>query len=293
VQSLRDIRRKIRVVKNIQQITQAMKMVAAAKLRKVQNRVTAGRPYFEKMRDLVEALAPRAREVHHPLLDVREEVHTIGLVVITAEKGLCGSYNANLIRAAVRFLDDQEEGVPAKLLTVGRKGRDFFSKRDYDIHQHFTQIGVDSPYSEVKAIANAVTGFFLDGTVDRVYIAYTQFISAMRQRPLVVPFLPIEPPAGEEDATDIQGADYIYEPEAEELLGRLLPRYVDTLVYHYLLESVASEYGARMTSMSAATDNAGELIESLTLEYNRSRQASITKEILEIAGGAEALKTSG
>jgi F-type H+-transporting ATPase subunit gamma len=288
--SLRDIRRKIKTVKNIQQITQAMKMVAAARLKRVQDRVTAGKPYAEKLQELMGYLAPHVTQIEHPLLEVRP-IHATGVVVIAGDKGLCGSYNNNVIRRGQQFVN----GLTVKdvhLITVGRKSSDFFRKRGYDVHASFPQIGVDAPYAEVKRIADAITGFYLNKTVDEVYIAYTEFISSIQQRPQIIKFLPIEPPRAEDEEEEKpEGAlEYIFEPPAPELLATLLPRYVEQRIYHLLLESVASEFGARMTSMTNATDNAGEVIKELSLAANKARQATITKELLEVVSGAEALK---
>ncbi|MCS6860767.1 MAG: ATP synthase F1 subunit gamma [Abditibacteriales bacterium] len=289
--SLRDIRRKIRTVNNIKQITQAMKMVAAARLKKVQDRVTAGKPYAEKLQELMGYLAPHVTQIQHPLLEVRP-IQATGVVVIAGDKGLCGSYNNNIIRRAQQFLNGLT--VSEKLLiTIGRKSTEFFRKRGYRVHASFPQIGVDAPYAEIKRIADAITGLYLSQTVDEVYIAYTEFVSSLQQRPQVIKFLPIEPPQTETTAgrgTPEGALEYIFEPPAPELLATLLPRYVEQRIYHLLLESVASEFGARMTAMTNATDNAGELIKELTLAANKARQASITKELLEVVSGAEALK---
>lgn len=302
--SLRDIKRKIRVVKNISQITQAMKMVAAARLRRVQERVEKGKPYAETMNQLVGVLAPNVKEFSHPLLDNRP-VGAVGIVVIAADKGLCGSYNTNVLRLAHQFVDrktrEMGEGeAPSlrngrdavKIVTIGRKATDYFTKRGYPVTQSFASVGPQAPYDEVRAVSNAITGMFLSGQVDEVHIVYTEFRSVISQKPKAIKFLPIEPPAGD-DATQAQAAgsmDFIFEPDAPQLLGVLLPRFVETRVYQILMEAVASEFGARMTAMSNATKNAGEQIESLTLLANRTRQAGITKELLDIVGGAEALK---
>lgn len=289
--SLRDIRRKIRTVKNIQQITQAMKMVAAARLKKVQDRVTASKPYAEKLQELMSTLAPHVTRIQHPLLEVRP-IQATGVVVIAGDKGLCGSYNNNIIRRAQQFVNGLEVN-EKRLLTIGRKSTEFFRKRGYNVHESFPQIGVDAPYAEVKRIADAITGLYLSKTVDEVYIAYTEFVSSIQQRPQIIKFLPIEPPQAEADEsqkTPEGTREYIFEPPAPQLLATLLPRYVEQRIYHLLLESVASEFGARMTAMTNATDNAGELIKELTLAANKARQATITKELLEVVSGAEALK---
>ena len=291
--SLRDIKRKIRVVKNIAQITQAMKMVAAAKLRRVQDRVQKGKPYSQTMAELVGTLAPSVKDFSHPLLTVRE-VERVTVVVIAGDKGLCGAYNSNILRLGHRFLDEQiaERGRDnVRLLTVGKKSGEYFRKRGYEPARHFGGIGPDTPYEEIRAISNELTGTFGSGATDEVYICYTEFVTALTQRPGTAKFLPIEPPASAGDANDDKAgnSDFIFEPDIEELLSKLLPRYVETRIYQLLMEATASEFGARMTAMSNATKNANEQIDSLTLIYNRTRQANITKELLDIIGGAEAL----
>lgn len=315
--SLRDIKRKIRVVKNIAQITQAMKMVAAAKLRRVQERVEKGKPYANTMAELVGTLAPNVREVNDPLLAQRE-VGAVGIIVIAADKGLCGSYNSNILRISQNFIDKKiaemrgnahtGDRQPVRILTIGKKATDFFTKREYPVVGNFPSIGVDSPYDEVRGAAKAITAMFLSGQVDEVYVAYTEFVNTITQRPQVIKFLPIEPPSAEEAgsaqvertetgntvvrAEDGKGGtrEFLFEPGASQLLAVLLPRFVETRVYQLLMEAVASEFGARMTAMTNATKNAGDQIEQLTLIANRTRQAGITKEILEIVGGAEALR---
>jgi F-type H+-transporting ATPase subunit gamma len=289
MQSLRIIRRKIAAVKNLQKITRAMKMVAAARLRRVQDKVTAGRPYAERLEEMIRLVAPYAQEVEHPLLKRRDPIRRVGLVVMTADRGLCGSYNNNVIRAAVRFIERQnQEGRPVRLFTLGRKGRAYFEKRNYDLYESFAQLKETAPFVQFQAVADSITHWFTSGDVDEVYIAYTRFLSAMRQMPLVVKFLPIEPP----ETMDRGEVEYLFEPAAPELLQVLIPRYVHNRVYQYLLEAIASEHAARMLAMGNATDNATELIQQLTLQFNKARQASITKEILEVVSGAEALRSS-
>jgi F-type H+-transporting ATPase subunit gamma len=289
--SLRDIRRKIRVVKNIAQITQAMKMVAAAKLRRVQERVQKGKPYANTMAELVGALAPSVKDFSHPLLTVRP-VENVMIVAIAGDKGLCGAYNSNILRMSHRFLDQKiaELGREhVKLVTIGRKSTEYFSKRGYVPEANFPGIGPETPYEQIRAISNTVTGQFSVGQVDEVYVCYTEFVSALVQRPETVKFLPIEPPSTEENDEKSAGSDFIFEPKIEDLLGVLLPRYVETRVYQLLLEATASEFGSRMTAMSNATKNANDQIDSLTLVANRTRQAGITKELLDIIGGSEAI----
>lgn len=298
--SLRDIKRKIQAVKNISKITQAMKMVAAAKLRRVQERVENGKPYAQTMTELVSTLATNVSDFSHPLLEKRP-VGAVGIIVISADKGLCGSYNTNILRRGQKFLDakidefresDLTQGrKPVRLFTIGRKANEYFTRRDYEIDQKFPSLGPEMPFEEVEAISNAVLDLFLSGEVDEIYFCYTEFINTITQRPQTVKFLPIEPPASEETqgTQDDNRLEFIYEPAAPELLGVLLPRFVQTRVYQLLMEAVAAEFGARMTAMTNATKNADEQIETLTLVANRTRQANITSELLDIIGGAEAL----
>ena len=290
-------------------------MVAAAKLRRVQERVERGRPYSQTMAELMEMLAPNVKEFKHPLLDTRP-VGAVGVVVVAADKGLAGSYNSNLLRLAHQFIDRKRQEMattehangrqPIRLITVGRKATDYFTKRGYPVQQNFPSIGVETPYETVRAASNAITALYLTEQVDEVYVCFTEFVSTMSQKPQAIKFLPIEPPAGEEsgeaagatdgragganDAGDGEGLQFIFEPAAPELLAVLLPRFVETRVYQVLMEATASEFGARMTAMTNATKNAGEQIESLTMLANRTRQAGITKELLDIVGGSEALK---
>ena len=290
--SLRDIKRKIRVVKNIAKITQAMKMVAAAKLRRVQERVQKGKPYANTMAELVGTLAPSVKDFAHPLLEVRP-VANIAVVVITSDKGLCGAYNANLLRVAHKFLDQKRQELGAehvKLIAIGKKGNDYFSKRGYAVSQYFAAIQPETSYEIIRGISNALTGPFSISAVDEVYITYTEFVSALVQRPETVKFLPIAPPAGSENEDKGSTGDFIFEPKVADLLTVLLPRYVETRVYQLLMEATASEYGAKMTAMTSATKNANDQIDNLTLIANRTRQAGITKELLDIIGGSEALK---
>lgn len=297
--SLRDIKLRIRAVKNISQITQAMKMVAAAKLRRVQERVEKGKPYSGTMTEMVGLLAPNVSDFSHPLLATRE-VNRVGIIVIAADKGLCGSYNTNVLRLAHTFVNRHtaERGADnVRLVTVGRKATDYFKRRSYNVDASFPSLGDKGGYDAVRAISNAITGMFLSGAVDEVHMIYTEFRSVISQKPLAVKFLPIEPPAAEEGALAAGAgggsgggrSDFTFEPAIPELLGALLPRFVETRVYQLLLEGVASEFGARMSAMTSATKNADEQAQELTLQFNRTRQANITKELLDIVGGAEAL----
>ncbi|MEP6755016.1 MAG: ATP synthase F1 subunit gamma [Chthonomonadales bacterium] len=284
----RQIRSRIRVAKNIQQITKAMKMVAAARLKRAQDRVQAARPYSSKMREVMTSLAGAASsEIEHPLLESRE-VLNIGVLVITADRGLAGSYNSGIMRLAVEFMKDHEKS-RVKMYIVGKKGNAFFSRRGYNIVENLTINSNAVAFSEAVEITRVVREAFISGDIDELYVLSTKFGSAITQTPQVMKLLPIETPKAAEGES-AEASNYIFEPEPEVLLGELLPRYVVNQVYQALLESIASEHGSRMTSMSSATDNAGKMISSLTLSLNRARQAGITKEISEIVGGAEALK---
>ena len=288
MQILRPTRKKIRAVRNLQKIMTAMKMVAAARLRRVQDRVVAGKPYTEKMQWLVTTLAQHLTAIEHPLLQVRP-VRQRGLVVITGDKGLCGAYNNNIIRAAQAFLH-QDGAAPFTLYCIGRKGYDFFRKRGFPIARHRPQLAVTAPFAEFKAVAEDITQWFLSGEVDEVHIAYGEFVNALVQRPKIVSLLPIRTANGEAAEPRTPEREYIFEPAAPVLLGLLLPRYVEHQVYHILLEGLASENAARMNAMSQAADNAEELIRQLTLQANKIRQWNITKELLEITTAVEAMR---
>jgi len=288
---MREIRSRIRTVRNIEKITRAMKLVAAARLRRAQERVNAARPYAERMEQMMRRLSSAAAEVEHPLLEVREE-HNVAVVVITSDRGLCGSYNTNVLRAAMVFLR-QRQPEHVKLILLGRKGQQYFRRHRYPVvESHPLGTGAALSFADVQPIVRTLRAMFESGEVDAVYVIYQRFQSAMTQVPTVLPLLPLKPPEdpAEGDAGRAVSQDMLFEPGPEELLGRLLPRYVDTQVFRTVAEAIASEHGARMTSMSAATDNAGQMIETLTLSLNRARQAAITKEIAEIVSGAEALK---
>jgi len=288
----RQIRGRIRVAKNIQQITKAMKMVAAARLRRAQEAVGAARPYAQKMREVMESLGSgnAAEGVQHPLLRrVEGEPRTIGIILITADRGLCGAYNSNVIRRTADLVKPYgPERV--RLVCIGKKGAAFFRRRGFNIVAEHSVPATGMSFAEAQGLARAGRELFETGDVDALYLIYTQFISAMSQRPQTLPLLPIQPAQTDAGAAEAAKADYIFEPSPEEILGSLLPRYVDTQVYQAIVESSASFYGAQMISMSSATDNAGKMITNYTLALNRVRQAAITKEIAEIVGGAEALK---
>jgi F-type H+-transporting ATPase subunit gamma len=279
-------------VRNIEKITRAMKLVAAARLKRAQGRVEAARPYAERMEQMMRRLAAAGAAISHPLLEVREE-RNIAALVITSDRGLCGSFNTNLLRTALSFLRPRPP-VTARLVLLGRKGQQFFRRHPYAVvESHPLGSGADLTFADVQPIVATLRRMFEAAEVDGVYVIYQRFQSAMTQVPTVLPLLPLKPP--EQDAAHVEtvqarGGEMIFEPDPGALLGRLLPRYVDTQVFRAVAESIASEHGARMTSMSAATENAGEMISTLTLSLNRARQAAITREIAEIVTGAEALK---
>ncbi|WP_258358836.1 ATP synthase F1 subunit gamma [Moorella sulfitireducens] len=280
--NMRDLKRRIRSIRSTQHITRAMKMVAAAKLRKAQAQVTAARPYAEKLEEVVGRLMGAVDPETQPLAAARE-VKKAGYVLLTGDRGLAGGYNANLIRLAEERLQAEER--PAALVTVGRKGRDYFRRRQVEIVRSFTDIGDEPDLIQARELARQLVELYLEGTLDEVNLVYTRFYSALRQVPRIEPLLPIKAGATGED-----GREYIYEPSPAEVLKALLPRYCEIKVYQALLEAKASEHGARMTAMDNATENAAEMIDKLTLSFNRARQAAITREILEVVAGADALK---
>lgn len=288
--TIRELRTRIRSVRNIEKITRAMKLVAAARLRRAQERVEAARPYAEAMAQMMRRLSSAGAEISHPLLEVREE-RNIAVLVLTSDRGLCGSYNTNLLRTAMGFLR-QRNPESVRLILMGRKGQQFFRRHPYAVAESHQLISGDLSFATVQPIVRTLRDMFESGEVDGVYVIYQRFQSAMTQVPTVLQVLPLQTP--EEDKEVAAGAEnvggMIFEPEPGELLGRLLPRYVDMQVFSTVAEAIASVYGAQMTSMSAATENAGEMIRTLTLSMNRARQAAITKEIAEIVSGAEALK---
>jgi F-type H+-transporting ATPase subunit gamma len=285
--TLRDIRRRIRSVESTQKITRAMKLVAAAKLRRAQERVQSARPYAIKMAQLLSSLVRRAEGEAHPLL-VRRPAARKRLVIITSDKGLCGAFNSNILRASLHFLREQGE-TNVTLVVVGKKARDFYRRRPYEIKSEMLGFFDRLSYEHAQELAGGLMKEYLAGDVDEVHLMYNEFRSVAVQRATREQLLPIEP----EEVTEGQGeaaGDYIYEPSPEAILASLLPRHVTTQVYRALLESVAGEYGARMTAMEAATKNAKEMIGVLTIQYNKARQERITKELLDIVGGAEALR---
>jgi F-type H+-transporting ATPase subunit gamma len=285
--TLKAIRKRISSVRNTQQITKAMKMVSAAKLRRAQDAAIQARPYAEKMTELLKNVAARVPSESHILLTPREEKKVL-LVLFTSDRGLCGGYNANLIRSAEAFVR-QHAGKEIELTFVGRKGADYYRRRGAKIADRYTDIIHRAPDELAAEIAHKLIARFINGDSDAVYILYSRFRSALSQVPTLEKLLPIA--LGESSDADVrQQTEYLYEPGVEELLASLLPRITEVAVQRALLEATASEHGARMTAMESASGNAAKMIGSLTLQMNRARQASITRELLEIVGTAEALK---
>lgn len=283
--SLRDIRRRIRSVQNTQQITKAMEMVAAAKLRRAQARVEAARPYGLKLQQMMESLVDAASGLHHPLFEERDVKKRL-LVLFTSDRGLCGSYNSNIVRTAMRYLKEAP-AESVKLGIIGRKASDYFAKRPYPISFAVRDVGATVDLVRTRQLATQVTDMFSSGEVDEVRLLYTRFVSTVSYRITLERFLPVEKPG---TAAVGVPSDYIFEPDADRIFSSLVPSYCVTKILQAMLESFASEHGSRMISMGNATRNAGEMIDHLTLVRNKARQASITKELLDIVGGVEALK---
>ena len=288
---VREFKRRIRSVKNTQQITKAMEMVAAAKLRRAQESAEASRPYTETLQGTLARLAAVSFDVRHPLLDKREDVRKVGYIVVTADRGLCGAYNTNIIRAAEQSIQEDDRNLETGIIAVGRKTRDFYRKRG-NIDAEFINLGDNVSYADAREVAQYVMNAYENGELDEVYLVYARFVNALRQIPTVTKLLPLETPEEDTSSESTRVIDYLYEPSAEEILLTLLPKYVGSQIYHAMLEGKASEHGARMTAMGNATENAGEIIDSLELAMNKARQAAITDEILDIVGGAEALKNA-
>ena len=291
--SLKDIRGRIGSVRNIAQITRAMEMVAASRMKRAQDAILAARPYSDEMRAALSRVAAVVGEEVDPLL-ARRPVKRVALIMITTDRGLAGSLNANAIRAALRWTQSKMQAadgggsVEVEAITIGRKGRDGLRRAGIPIAAHFQQLGDRPSFSDVTPIARLVVEDFLEGKYDEIDVAYSTFISTLTQRPEITPLLPIATPK-QEAGEEIENDEYIFEPSAAAVLSRLLPHFVAVDLYRAVLENQASEQSARMIAMRNSTDNANELIEDLTLVYNKTRQANITREMTEIASGAEAL----
>lgn len=297
--TLLEIRRRIKSVRNIGQVTRAMQAVAASRMQRAQAQVTATRAYAEKAWEVLTHLAAQRQvgEELHPLLQVRP-LHTVVLVVLTGDRGLCGAFNHNIIAKAVDFIKEGKENeLSVKLITVGRKGRDYMLRRDEEIVAEFTGIPDQPRLVDVTPIARVAIDGFLEGRFDQVCLAYSDFVNVLNQQPTIKRLLPIMPTEIETQAMAeyVEGVrpsvaiEYIYEPDPRSILDEVLPRFTELQIYQAILESIASEHGARMVAMRNASDNAEELVEGLTLDFNKARQRAITLEIMDIAGGAEAL----
>lgn len=284
--SLRAIRKRITSVKNTQQITKAMKMVSAARLRRAQDAIMAARPYAFKMKETVFDLAYRVDTSSHPLLTSRE-VKTQGILIITSDRGLCGGFNSNILKALNGYLAEEEGNYEEiGLYNVGRKASEFFKRREKNIKRDYINVLANVTYAVAEELSRELIGDFLEGEIDELIVYFNEFRSVISQRVTVEKLLPVEVERSEEDFP----VEFILEPGKDEILASLLPRYLATQLFRYLLESAAGEHGARMTAMDAATNNASEMIDKLTLQMNRARQASITKELMEIIGGKEAIE---
>jgi F-type H+-transporting ATPase subunit gamma len=282
--STRDLRRRIRSVKNTEQLTRAMKVVAAARLRRAQEQILAARPYAHRMREVLARLAGHTDANRHPLLQERGD-ERIELLVVTSDRGWCGSFNVNIMRRAVGFLEERR-GQELSLHIVGRKARDFFKRRPYKVTRAYADVFRDFGFDKAREIGQDLIARFIEGDLDAVYVVFNEFKSVIQQNVIVQRLLPLE----RIEAAPQEGElEYLFEPAPERLLADLLPRHVNVQLWAALLESNAAENGARMAAMDAATKNAGELIDRLTLQMNRIRQAAITKEIIEVVSGADAL----
>lgn len=286
--SLRDVKTKIGAVKKTKQITKAMNMVASAKLRNAQSRIERFKPYAQKFFEMLGDLAAGADESVHPLLAKREEKKTVGIVIVTSDRGLCGSFNANIIKAGLKLAKEKKaEGLDVKFYCVGKKGRDAVRKAEYEIVVQYRDIMNSFDFTLASKLGQELINSFLDGTLDEVVLCYGEFLSMARQVPVTQSVLPISGTPGEASGS---GKEYVYEPSVEGLLAELLPRFVKVQVYRGMLDTSASEHAARMTAMDNATRACDDMINALTLLFNKTRQAAITRDLMDIVGGAEALK---
>ena len=281
---IRKVRRRIRGVQNIAKITRAMEMIAASKMRKAQERGLAGRPYSEKIEQVIASLAALPETTQQQPLLERRPVEKIAVVHITPDRGLCGGLNSNLNRGLARFITDENK--PANVIAVGRKGRDFAVRYGFDLTAEFVQLGDQPAFLETLPISTIIIDDYIRREIDAVYVSYAQFVSTLVQRPIIKQLLPVEPAS----IPQVENVDYIYEPGTEVVLGGLLPRFVEMEIYQAIMESIASEQSARMVAMRNATDSANELIGDLTLLYNKARQEAITRDLLDITGGVTALE---
>jgi F-type H+-transporting ATPase subunit gamma len=288
--SLRDIKNRIQAVKNTGKITKAMKMVAAAKLRKAQDSMMKMRPYSDKMQSVLAGLSAGVERETHPLLALRPR-KTVEVVVMTSDKGLCGAFNANILKRASVIINSLEsEGFNVSITSIGRKARDYFKRRHVEVRKTWTGLSGKIVYSSAQDVAKEIIDAYIAEDIDEVTLVYNEFKSVIAQNVTEVKLLPIEPPHEEDENKALAVADYIFEPSEGEILNRLLPKNMEIQIYRALLESQAAEEAARMTAMENATKNTKEMVENLTLKYNKARQATITAELMDIVGGSEALK---
>lgn len=280
---IREIKRQIKSIQNTKQITKAMEMVAASKLRRAQEKAEAARPYAEKLKEVVSSIAAGTKGIKHPMLEQRE-VKKTGYLVITSDRGLAGGYNANVLRAVMNTIRENHKSTDEySIFVIGRKGRDYFRRRNMPIVEEVTEISDSPAFADIKSISSKAVSFFEEGKYDILYIFYNEFVNAITQTPVQKQLLPLAEVKAEGTVSS-----YEYEPSAEEVLSVLLPKYAETLIYSAVLDGKASEFGAKMTAMGSATKNASKMIGDLTLTYNRARQAAITQEISEIVAGANA-----
>ncbi|MBS3945484.1 MAG: ATP synthase F1 subunit gamma [Melioribacter sp.] len=291
--TLRDIKRRIKGVKNTQQITKAMKMVAAARLRRAQENIINSRPYSRKISEVLSHLLKIEKNINNPLITERK-VENVALIVITSDRGLCGSFNINAIRFAEEFINNELSELNSKgkvkLYCLGKKGNDHFTRRNYNVTGSYPGIFSHLKFEFASGLVRELTHKYLSGEIDKVLVVFNEFKSVIQQKTVIEQLLPIKP--FEESTSDTSYSDYIYEPDKSGIINTMLPKHLNAQMWRYLLESFAAELGARMTAMDMATENAKELIRSLNLTYNKERQASITREIIEIVSGANALKGS-
>jgi len=280
---MQDIKRRIRSVDSTKQITKAMELVSSAKLRRARQRVEENRPYFEKIEETIQGILPHTRELKNSYIDQRE-VKKTGYIVITGDRGLCGGYNTNAIKKALNHMEDREVSV----IAIGQKGVNFFRKKGYDLDGEFVSISEKPMFSDAKSIGKLAMELYQNEMIDEVNLVYTEFVSTINHKPRLIKLLPLDQKEIPEEMEEERDEVMTYEPSAEEVLEYLIPKYVESMIYGALIDASASEQGARRVAMESATDNAEEMIDDLNLKYNRARQASITQEISEIVGGAEA-----
>jgi len=283
--SLKQIRRRIVGVQNTRQITRAMKMVAAARMRKAQENIEAARPYSSKLREVIASLVARTESDVHPLL-ISKDPKKIGIICVTSDRGLAGGFNATICRRTDLLLQENSDK-EVELLTIGRKGNDFFKNRGAKIHKYYADVFKDMEFNSAVSIGKEISSYYIAGSFDRIYVVFNEFKNAMQQNLISERLLPI---TSSEALSAWNAVDYIYEPDANTVLDAILPLYINVQVWRILLESYASEQAARMSAMDKATENADELVGSLKLQFNKARQTAITTELLEIVGGAEGLK---